>query len=234
MLTDAILHRALRRDEQVRWTGEPRVGVFTDRRDKFFVPASLVLLLVTSWLTLTAFTDGSFFDFWISAPLLLLALHLSVGRIALRMDRRRRITYAVTNLRVLMAIDGTTLHVQSIALGRISELDISSDDASETATVRFAPTNALVRFLESTGIARLGLLGPAVAFVDVTNADRIPAVIPHASVAEPKAAAVDEPGEASVAAGEEPVASAAAAEPEIDLTQDFAARFEQLRRERGS
>ncbi|MFZ4586074.1 MAG: hypothetical protein ACOYNI_12695 [Acidimicrobiia bacterium] len=232
MLTDAILHRALRRDEQVRWTGEPRVGVFTDRRDKFFVPASLVLLLVTSWVTLTAFTDGSFFDFWISAPLLLLALHLSVGRIALRMDRRRRITYAVTNLRVLMAIDGTTLHVQSIALGRISELDITTDDASETATVRFAPTNALVRFLESTGIAPLGLLGPAVAFVDVTNADRIPAVIPHATVAAPKAAVVDEP--VASAAADEPAASAAAAEPEIDLTQDFAARFEQLRRERAS
>jgi hypothetical protein len=219
MLTDAILHRALRRDEQVLWTGEPRATFLPDPRDRYFIPASVVFLLVATWWFLSALGAGSLLDVWIAGPTLLLALHLSIGRLVLRVDRRRRTTYAITDRRVLAVIDGATLHTNAIARDAVRALEIVPDEEHGTATVRFAPTSRLVKFLETTGIAPLGLLHPNVAFVDVDRADAIPALFPGVTVNAPaEQPAVDDPP--------------ADDDPAVAGDDDIAARFDQLRKRR--
>lgn len=237
MLTDAILHRALRSGEEVLWTGEPRTALLTDPRDKVFVPLSLLFLLATALWTFLAFTDGSVIDVWIAAPYLLLALHLSIGRILLRRDRRRRTTFAVTDRRVLACVDGATLSTHSIPLAEITSIEIERDDEHGTATVRFAPTSRLVKILERTGLAPIDVLGPEVAFIDVERADRIPALIPQATVVEhpgdgePVIDVRDHaPADADAVDYDHAADADAVDHDELADTTDLAARFDLLRK----
>lgn len=160
---DALLHRVLRPGERLLWTGEATLRPFT-RLDAVLVPLALGLFGVSLLAFVTSISAGPVRLFFLG-QVVVVAAHLAFGRILVRLDRRQRAVYALTDHRAIEAVDGTSLTWRSAPLTRPLAIHVDTD--GDVATVRFGPETAGARFLRSSGL--LPIASTAVQFDHVAD-----------------------------------------------------------------
>jgi len=145
---DAVLHRILRPGERLLWSGEAAFMPFT-RFDVIAVPVTLACFVVAAYTCATSLSAGPLALFF-TGQLALFFAHCSFGRLILRVDRRRRTVYALTDLRAIEAVDGTSMSTRSARL--TGALHVRATATGDYATVVFGTPNRFARWLRETGL----------------------------------------------------------------------------------
>ena len=119
--------------EQILWSGRPQQGLFFTPRDALLIPFSIfwggfAIFWEYSVLSIGARSSHArpplFFALW-GVPFILIGLFLIFGRFLLDAYLRSRITYALTNRRVLIARAGPFQKFYALNLDRLPGLALS-------------------------------------------------------------------------------------------------------------
>ena len=130
--------------EHILWTGRPKQGLVLTGRDALLVPFSLMWggfaifwnVGVWSFPSSGANDPGLFFKLW-GLPFLVVGLYLIVGRFFHDARIRRKLTYAVTDHRILV-LRGRK--ITSLDISRLPRLELS-EHRDGTGTLAFDAAN---------------------------------------------------------------------------------------------
>lgn len=124
--------------ERIIWSGQPGQGLLLTSRDWFLIPFSL------AWFGFTVFWEfgvtsqseaPDFFVLW-GAMFMCIGLYMVVGRFIVDAWLRRRIQYAVTDQRVLIARSSPFAKFVAVSLARLPDVQLS-ERAGGRGTIRF-------------------------------------------------------------------------------------------------
>jgi hypothetical protein len=130
--------------ERLLWCGTPRTGLVLRPTDALTIPLSLIWCgFAVFWEGLALFgeTDPEhawewFFRLW-GLPFVIAGLYMVVGRFFYDAWKRKRTVYALTNQRVLIAVE-TPRRVTSLALATLGEVNLK-ERADGSGTIIFGP-----------------------------------------------------------------------------------------------
>ncbi len=124
--------------ERIAWQGQPYPGLIFRPMEVFLIPFSLVwggFALFWNASVWTTDADLSFKLFGL--PFLLVGLYVTVGRFLIDTNIRKKMTYFVTNKRILIEKRGGMMKTKSMDISRIPALEL--DERSDGfGTIRFA------------------------------------------------------------------------------------------------
>ena len=123
--------------EHILWSGLPTQGLFFTSQDMFLIPFSLVWCGFAIFWTYTATKQGAplFFDAW-GAMFICIGLFFVFGRFAVDAWLRRRISYAVTDKRILIMRTAPFANFTSIDLERLPDIQLTGE-GEKRGTLRF-------------------------------------------------------------------------------------------------
>jgi len=123
--------------EHILWSGLPTQGLFFTSRDMFLIPFSLVWCGFAIFWTYTATKQGAplFFDAW-GAMFICIGLFFVFGRFAVDAWLRRRISYAVTDKRILIMRTAPFANFTSIDLERLPDIQLTGE-GEKRGSLRF-------------------------------------------------------------------------------------------------
>ncbi len=131
------IERALKRDERLIWSGQPRQGMYFRSDDWLLVPFSVMWGGFAIFWEAQGFSTGAslFFRLW-GIPFVLVGTNLMVGRFLFDARSRRHIYYGLTNQRVIVIGGRMSNRINTYPLSRIPEikLDLYADG---TGTIDF-------------------------------------------------------------------------------------------------
>lgn len=141
--------------ERILWSGSPAQGLLFTSRDIFLIPFSLVWCGFTIFWTYSAVRKGAPFFFYVwGAMFVCIGLFLVFGRFAFDAWLRRRISYAVTDKRILIMRTAPSSNFTSIDLERLPDIQLTGEGAKR-GNLRFG---AAASFF---GNSRTGSWSPA-------------------------------------------------------------------------
>lgn len=134
--------------ERILWSGIPAQGVLFTGRDMFLIPFSLLWCGFAIFWTYTATRQGAplFFDAW-GAMFICIGLFFVFGRFAVDAWLRRRISYAVTDKRILIMRAAPFSNFTAIDLERLPDIQLTGEGAKR-GNLRFG---AAASFFGSPG-----------------------------------------------------------------------------------
>jgi len=150
-----IFQRRLLPRERILWTGAPAQGLLLTGRDMLLIPFSLIWCGFAIFWTYSATRQGAplFFKAW-GGMFICIGLFLVFGRFAVDAWLRRRISYAVTDKRILIVRSAPFSNFTSIDLERLPDIQLTGEGAKR-GNLRFG---AAASFL---GNQRMGGWSPA-------------------------------------------------------------------------
>jgi hypothetical protein len=145
-----VFQPELLRDEEILWTGQPKVKVFA-LADILLIPFSFLWCVIVFVFAAAAFFSGEVIVILFAAVFLILGLFVLIGRFIWKIKRRRNTFYAVTNKRVLVFTDVWTKDVQAVFIESIPVINrlIRSNGSG---TIKFGNMSFLGSLNESTGM----------------------------------------------------------------------------------
>lgn len=145
-----VFQPELLRDEEILWTGQPKVKVFA-LADILLIPFSFLWCGIVFVFAAAAFFSGEVIVILFAAVFLILGLFVLIGRFIWKIKRRRNTFYAVTNKRVLVFTDVWTKDVQAVFIESIPVINrlIRSNGSG---TIKFGNMSFLGSLNESTGM----------------------------------------------------------------------------------
>ena len=168
-----VFQPELLRDEEILWTGQPKVKVFA-LADILLIPFSFLWCGIVFVFAAAALFSGEVIVILFAAVFLILGLFVLIGRFIWKIKRRRNTFYAVTNKRVLVFMDVWTKDVQAVFIESIPVINrlIRSNGSG---TIKFGNMSFLGSLNESTGMDFL--LPPygreVPVFYDITDARKV-------------------------------------------------------------
>lgn len=134
-----VIDANLLKDKNLLWWGQPAQGVMLTSRDVFLIPFSLLWGgFAIFWEATVLRSQCPTFFALFGIPLVLMGLFLIFGRFLLDMWLRRRMTYALTDRRVLIARTGPWQSFKSISCDRLPEVTLDGGQDGR-GTIRFGP-----------------------------------------------------------------------------------------------
>ena len=129
--------------ERILWSGLPAQGVLFTGRDMFLIPFSLLWCGFAIFWTYMATRQGAplFFDAW-GGMFICIGLFFVFGRFALDAWLRRRISYAVTDKRILIMRAAPFSSFTSIDLERLPDIQLTGEGARR-GNLRFGAASSL-------------------------------------------------------------------------------------------
>jgi len=123
-----VFQRRLLPRERILWSGIPAQGLFFTSRDMFLVPFSLLWCGFAIFWTYMAARQGAplFFDAW-GAMFICIGLFFVFGRFAVDAWLRQRISYAVTDKRILIMRTAPFANFTSIDLERLPDIQLTGE-----------------------------------------------------------------------------------------------------------
>ncbi len=162
----------LLRGEKILWSGSPTTGLMFGSRDLFLVPFSLFWFgFAVNWeSSVTKIpTSPVFMKLW-GLPFLAIGLYLVAGRFLVDAWVRRRITYAVTNKRVLIWRQGPGAKFTALGLDRLPEANLTPL-ANGRGTIRFGQQSS--PFTRNSGFSWSPALESTPQFIAIENAQDV-------------------------------------------------------------
>jgi hypothetical protein len=162
------LARQLLPGERVLWTGRPSPGLVLRPVDAFLIPFSLLWGGFALFWNIGVWTTGAphIFKLW-GLPFLVAGLYVTVGRFFVDTKLRQRLTYAVTDRRVLIVKDRASLTTTSLDLRRLPALELA-ERPNGFGTIRFGSSGGW------SGGRNFGIWQPALdptpQFIRIPNA----------------------------------------------------------------
>ena len=125
------------------WSGTPAQGLFFTSRDMFLIPFSLLWCGFAIFWTYTAAKQGAplFFDAW-GAMFICIGLFFVFGRFAVDAWLRRRISYAVTDKRILIMRTAPFANFTSIDLERLPDIQLTGE-GEKRGSLRFGAATSV-------------------------------------------------------------------------------------------
>jgi hypothetical protein len=182
---DSSIQRELRADERLLWKGAPRSGIRFRSIDIFLIPFSLL------WGGFAFFAVGAaligaqknspagWMGVLFTLPFLLAGLYIIFGRFLLDRAIRRRIAYAVTSRRAIIASGLFSRSTKSIELRSTPEITVS-ERSDGSGNITFGPTGPLV-WAMSNSLWFPGGGGGQPAFEMIEDVRRVYDIIQRAS-----------------------------------------------------
>lgn len=169
--------------ERILWTGAPARGLLFSGRDALMIPFSLVWCGFAVFWTYTAARQGAplFFDVW-GAMFVCIGLFLVFGRFALDAWLRRRMSYAVTNRRILIQRGAPFSKFTSIDIERLPDVQMEGERAGR-GNLRFGSAGSSSGY-PSYGYARMSwlpALDPVPQFLGIEGPQRVLDLVMKAS-----------------------------------------------------
>ncbi len=129
--------------ERILWSGIPAQGIFFTSRDMFLIPFSLLWCGFAIFWTYTATRQGAplFFDAW-GAMFICIGLFFVFGRFAVDAWFRRRISYVVTDKRILIMRTAPFASFTSIDLERLPDIQLTGE-GEKRGSLRFGAAASL-------------------------------------------------------------------------------------------
>jgi hypothetical protein len=169
----------LLRGENVIWRGRPRQGLMLNRSDAYLIPFSLL------W--------GGFAIFWeanalrtpnaapftdvFGAVFALVGLFMIFGRFFFDAWIRARISYALTDRRILIFRSRPAVSFQSVSLDRLSEATLEETSAGH-GTIRFGPAVSIWSHRTAGGLGPwIRSLDPTPQFLGIENVKLVFALV---------------------------------------------------------
>lgn len=136
-MESGIFQNRLLPRERILWSGSPAQGLRLTGRDLFLIPFSLLWCGFAIFWTYSATRQGAplFFDVW-GAMFVCIGLFLVFGRFIVDAWLRRRISYAVTNRRILITRKAPFSSFTSLDLERLPDVQLS-DESGTRGSLRF-------------------------------------------------------------------------------------------------
>ena len=152
--------------ERILWSGKPKQGLALSARDAFLIPFSLmwggfaIFWNVSVW-TFPKSGNGPdlFFKLW-GLPFLIIGIYLIFGRFLHDAALRKRLVYAVTDQRIVVARSSNSAKFRSLDIGRLPRLDLS-EHSDGTGTIEFESNPIFT----SSGMNGFGLWVPSLSSV---------------------------------------------------------------------
>ncbi len=170
-----IFQNRLLSRERILWSGMPAQGLRLTGRDLFLIPFSLLWCGFAIFWTYSATRQGAplFFDLW-GAMFVCIGLFLVFGRFIADAWLRRRIYYAVTNRRILIARKAPFSNFTSLDLERLPDVQLT-DESGTRGSLRFGSTTSSSG---SYGYSRMNgswfpALDPVPQFIGIEDAQRV-------------------------------------------------------------
>lgn len=142
MIADPAITAHLLSGERVEWVGQPGRGIVFTGRDLYFVPMSIAgcafaVFWLYSVLSIPSPVD-TVFVLW-GSMFVAMGLMSVFGRFVLDMFIRRRLRYAVTDRRVLIARGGPFARFTAIQLDELPFVDVTG--RGRRGTIRFGDSD---------------------------------------------------------------------------------------------
>lgn len=145
---ESELSRYLEPDERILWTGTPRQGLVLRGADAFLIPFGLL------WGGFAIFWEdmairqgaGLFFELW-GIPMVLIGLHMIVGRFFTDARVRARTVYGLTQERVIIVSGLFSRSVTSLPLATLSDISLS-ERSDRSGTIHFGRPPAFAGWYE--------------------------------------------------------------------------------------
>jgi hypothetical protein len=168
----ADLSSRLLKGEKILWLGRPKQGLLFTPSDVKLIPSSLLWAGFTIFWEATVVSTGApfFFVLW-GIPFVLVGLHLVVGRFLLDALVRRRVTYSLTNHRVLIERAGPFPKFTALSLDQLSGTTLTGVGADGRGTIRFGYRAQLSD--ENWGNAWIPSLDPTPQFLAIPDAQQV-------------------------------------------------------------
>ena len=170
--------------ERIIWSGRPAQGLLFLSRDLFMIPFSLLWCGFAIFWTNMAIKQGAplFFYAW-GMMFVCIGLFLVFGRFAFDAWLRRRMSYAVTNRRILITRAAPFATFRSIDLEQLPEVQFTGAGATR-GTLRFGPTASSFGY-STVGNSRMSswlpALDPVPQFLGIEDPQRVFDLIMKAS-----------------------------------------------------
>ena len=166
-----IFNGQLLAGEHVQWEGRPRQGLMLSARDGLAVPFSVFWCAFCVFWESKAVESGQVFMMFWGLPFIAMGVYMLIGRFFHDAWLRSRIAYAVTDQRVLIAIDSalTTLDLGALQQTRMS---ISSQGRG---TIRLGP-----EVVGRRGVEMVPTLDPVPQLLEIDNVERVFAMLQKA------------------------------------------------------
>lgn len=181
----ALIRRHLRRNEELVWLGKPETGWRFTPSDWYLIPFGILWAgFVVIWEAVAvggalATGDPAVWLFPLfGIPFLIVGWFLTIGRFRLRSAQRRRLTYALTNRRVLGIERGSVESVRSVFLEGLSGIG-QRIGADGVGTLSFEPIPPIWAMYAGSGLEWMigGLSALPLQFFDVKDAANLVALI---------------------------------------------------------
>jgi hypothetical protein len=137
MQTDAFQGRLLK-GERLVWWGQPAQGLLFTSKDWFLIPFSVMFLgfsIFWESMVISAANSPTFMRLW-GVPFLLIGLYMFVGRFVVDAWARRRITYAVTDKRILILCSAPFAKFTAMTFDQLPALNLIEGGGGR-GTIRF-------------------------------------------------------------------------------------------------
>ena len=166
--------RLLLSGERVLWEGKPSTGLILRPIDVFLIPFSLMWGGFALFWNLSVWmidTDGGdlLFKIW-GLPFLIVGIYITVGRFWIDMRQRQRLTYLVTDHRILIVKQGSSSTTKSVDIKRLPSLELE-ERRDGTGTICFG-TSSNWFGRNNFGIWQPSL-DPTPQFIRIENARKI-------------------------------------------------------------
>lgn len=154
--------------ERIVWEGKPYLGLVLRPIDSFLIPFSLLWAGFAAFWNVGVWVGGAGFLFQLfGLPFLIAGLYVTVGRFLIDMYLRKRVTYFVTNKRVLIAGGAGGMKVKSLDVKHLPALEF--DERSDgSGTIRFGASGGWFGGANNFGIWQ-PTLDPTPQFIRVPN-----------------------------------------------------------------
>jgi len=156
--------------ERALWEGRPPTGIIFRPIDFFLIPFSLFWAGFVIFWNIAAWTSEAPADFkFFGIPFVIAGLYITVGRFAVDSWQRGRLTYLVTNKRVIIR-KGEGRSVRSIDIRRLPVLELNErSDGSGTINFDVASNS----WFANNGFSMWMPSGSALQFIRIPNARNV-------------------------------------------------------------
>jgi hypothetical protein len=132
-VTAGALERKLKPGEQILWRGRPDPKRHFTRGEVIRIPFSVLWAALMVSIGFSAVQGGSHYLKLLCVPFVLAALYVTIGRFWWQARVKRRTTYAITDRRVIVAVEGSSRRTRSIRLNRLPPVNpvVRSDGSGD-------------------------------------------------------------------------------------------------------
>lgn len=137
---DSIVKPQLLSGERVIWTGKPYSGLIIRSIDIFLIPFSLLWTGFAIFWNMNAWNTDAAFSFKLfGLPFLVIGAYMVIGRFLCDIILRQRITYFITNERVIIQKGTNRSKTTSLNINHLPSLELN-EQRDGFGSIRFGPT----------------------------------------------------------------------------------------------